>query len=158
MPLISSCIMVVFTIQDSSQWAQGDRCSPQHRTCMKITTGHLYSKLNRWYYKGFLLSLSYASCILANLVGDVNHCSVVEYGKCVDIQSNELLSSVDRGFHYWLVLFLQIRRSFLAPLSDWLRGAGGAVSAHQPIGLYSIETTADQSPSKNNWKHPKGKV
>lgn len=29
------------------------------------------------------------------------------------------------------------------------------VSAHQPIGLYRIETTADQSPSENNGKHPK---
>lgn len=43
------------------------------------------------------------------------------------------------------------KEKFVAPLSDYsLRGAGGAVSAHQPIGLYSIETTADQSPSENN--------
>lgn len=92
---------------------------------------------------------------MANLVGDVNHCSVVEYGECVDIEKLVIVTG-------WIVvlrsitirLFLQIRRSY-APLSDSLRGAGGVVSAHQPIGLYSRETTADQSPSENNGKHPR---
>lgn len=123
---------------------------------MEITTCHLYSKLNRWLYIGFLLALSlcFASCFLANLVGDVNHCSVVEYGECGYRETSYCQGWIVVLRSVKIHLFLQIRRSF-APLSDSLRGAGGVVSAHQPTGLYSIETTADQSPSENNGKHPK---
>lgn len=50
------------------------------------------------------------------------------------------------------------KERFVAPLSALLRGVGGAVSAHQPRGLYSIETNVDQSPSENNKKHRKGSI
>lgn len=47
------------------------------------------------------------SCVLANLVGDVNHCSVVEYGECVDIEKRVIV----RG---WIVVLRSDSDSFIS--------------------------------------------